>query len=354
MSGILLFLIGSLAMCSADNPLAGLRHLSSVPNPLVPSLDDVLKVHDAVSRNVPGAAGSLGRGVQKEIAAVKQPIDEAITFIGSSQCTNVKKIFGVAYENYEGEEEPQLDRLTLEYKDPGIRTIYNISSAAARIPLAREFNPAQKLYIFIHGFIDDPSKGSYGSISDALLSQGNSNVLALDASSLIRWLYLRSSTYVRFIGERLGEVLAAMVNKGQSPADIHIIGHSLGAHISGFTGKTFANLTGYKVGRITGLDPAGPCFSHVELELRLKATDAEYVDVIHTDDGIYGLKEPVGQVDFFPNSGSQQPNCLLQTCSHNRVWEYFAESVKTPDAFPARRCIDYDAFKRAQCESDIR
>ncbi|XP_063369733.1 phospholipase A1-like [Cydia amplana] len=354
MAGLLPLLIASLVMCSADNPLSELKKaLPSVSTPSVPSVNDAVKVRDAVTGNVSDAAGSFGRGVQKEIAAVKQPIDETIAFIGSSQCTNVKKIFGVAYENYEGDDEPQLDRLTLEYRDPGIRTIYNISSAAARIPEAREFNPAQKLYIFIHGFTDDPSKGSYSAISEALLSQGESNVLALDASALIKWLYLRSSTYVRFIGERLGEVLAAMVNKGHNPSGIHIIGHSLGAHISGFTGKTFANLTGHRVGRITGLDPAGPCFSHVEPELRLKATDADYVDVIHTDAGVYGLKDPVGQVDYFPNSGSQQPNCLFQTCSHSRAWVYFAESVKTPEAFPARRCKDYDAFKKAQCDSDV-
>lgn len=36
-------------------------------------------------------------------------------------------------------------------------------------------------------------------------------MLALDASILFKWLYLRASTYVRYIGETLGGVLAAMV-----------------------------------------------------------------------------------------------------------------------------------------------
>lgn len=44
-----------------------------------------------------------------------------------------------------------------------------------------------------------------------LLLPGHYNILALDASALIRWLYLRSSTYVPFIGDKLGETLAAMV-----------------------------------------------------------------------------------------------------------------------------------------------
>lgn len=80
-----------------------------------------------------------------------------------------------------------------------------------------------------------------------------------------------------------------------NPADIYLIGHSLGSHISGFTGKTFTSLTGHRVGRITALDPAGPCFSHVDPELRLQSSDAAFVDVIHTDAGVYGLKDSVGE-----------------------------------------------------------
>ncbi|MXQ82046.1 hypothetical protein E5288_WYG012500 [Bos mutus] len=54
---------------------------------------------------------------------------------------------------------------------------------------------------------------------------------------------------------------------------------SLGAHISGFVGKIFHG----RVGRITGLDPAGPQFSGKPSTGRLDYTDADFVDVIHTD-----------------------------------------------------------------------
>lgn len=74
-----------------------------------------------------------------------------------------------------------------------------------------------------------------------------------------------------------------------------MIGHSLGSHIAGFTGKTVFSLTGKRVGRISGLDPAGPCFADVESGLKLKSTDAEFVDVIHTDNGAYGLDEQIGE-----------------------------------------------------------
>lgn len=303
-------------------------------------------------RNQTNIVDFLGQGIQKEIQSVKQPIDETIAFVGSSQCKHVKKLIGVSYEQLQGESEPDLSKLTLVYKTIGYTTIMNITSAAESLRKARTFDSDEKLIIFIHGFTDDPTKDSFTEISNSFLNKGHLSTIALDGSSLIRWLYLRSTTYVRFMGEKLGETLASIVYQGQDPGLIHIIGHSLGAHISGFTGKTFQSLTGKKIGRITGLDPAGPCFSHVDPELRLKDTDAAFVDVIHTDAGVYGIKDPVGHVDFYPNSGAMQPNCLFQTCSHSRAWQLFGESVVRPDAFPALKCKSWDAYKEGKCEKE--
>ncbi|XP_023955086.2 pancreatic triacylglycerol lipase-like [Bicyclus anynana] len=179
------------------------------------------------------------------------------------------------------------------------------------------------------------------------------SLLALDASSHIRWLYLRSSSYVRFIGTRLGQVLAATLSNGQDPSLIHIIGNSLGGHIAGFAGKAFTSITGKLIGRISGLDPAGPCFSHVHPDLRLKHTDAAYVDVIHTNAGIFGIRDALGHKDFYPNRGTMQPNCMLQSCSHTRSWLLYGESVMFPRAFPAVRCKDWAAFEDGHCEHEI-
>ena len=66
--------------------------------------------------------------------------------------------------------------------------------------------------------------------------------------------------------------------------------------------------------QIKGLDPAKPYFDLVSEEMRLLPTDAEFVDVIHTNsgeiwNGALSLPEPVGQVDFYPNGGSHQAGC---------------------------------------------
>ena len=60
-----------------------------------------------------------------------------------------------------------------------------------------------------------------------------------------------------------------------------------------------------------GLDPAGPEF-HPQIEgtRRLHSTDAEFVDVMHTNAGKLGIFENIGQVDFWVNGGiGPQPGC---------------------------------------------
>ncbi|XP_045505201.1 pancreatic triacylglycerol lipase-like isoform X1 [Colias croceus] len=296
---------------------------------------------------------TIGKGLQREIVAAKLPVVETIATVGSSQCKHVKKLVGVSYEQLAGENEPDLNLLRIFYKNRQSAINLNISEAAGWLRQARQFERDNRLIIFVHGFTDNPMKDSFTNISSSFLKNNHNSVLALDGSSLIRWLYLRSTTYVRFIGRSLAEFLAVLVGFGQDPSQIHIIGHSLGAHIAGFTGKTFQELTRRNIGRISGLDPAGPCFSHVEPELRLKHTDADFVDVIHTDAGVYGIKDAVGHVDYYPNSGAMQPDCVLQTCSHSRAWLLYGVSIISPEAFPAVRCQDWDAFKKGQCENEI-
>lgn len=62
----------------------------------------------------------------------------------------------------------------------------------------------------------------------------------------------------------------------------HLVGHSLGAHIAGQTARLLKK-DGITVQRVTGLDPAHPCFENETASLRLRKSDAEFVDVIHTN-----------------------------------------------------------------------
>lgn len=276
-----------------------------------------------------------------------ESVDAALNILDGKQCELLKKIIGMKPDQME----PDMNKLKLELRTNDSTTTYEISTAAEDIPKSEFVNWNKELAIFIHGFIDDPSLFAFSSINDAFLKEGKT-ILALDCSPYIRWLYLRSTTYVRFIGEKLGAVLAKMVQHGIKPEEIHLIGHSLGAQISAFAGKTFHELTNKKVGHITGLDPAGPCFTNVDSDLRLTKTDAQFVDVIHTNGGVYGLFEPLGHVDFYPNGGKKQHLCLTQACSHCRAVVYYAESVVNPEAFPAVQCDNWEEFRNGKC-SDV-
>ena len=76
----------------------------------------------------------------------------------------------------------------------------------------------------------------------------------------------------------------------------------------GLAGQENLNFAGYSC---LGLDPAGPGFINSPVEGRLDKSDAQFVDVIHTDIDSWGvgIEKPVGHVNFYPNGGHSQPGC---------------------------------------------
>lgn len=94
----------------------------------------------------------------------------------------------------------------------------------------------------------------------------------------------------------LAELIDGLIEAGLKSNDLIIVGHSLGAHIAGIAGKKISKLN--KIGSIVGLDPAAILFNVNHTELRLANTDAEYVQIIHTDtDGgrfALGIDKPFG------------------------------------------------------------
>ena len=94
--------------------------------------------------------------------------------------------------------------------------------------------------------------------------------------------YFNSAFNTQIVGSMIAYFINTLKSLGVKLKDIHLVGHSLGAHVCGFAGKSFTN---DKIGHITGLDPAGPGFW--VSDKRLNSSDAMLVVVIHTSSGIF-------------------------------------------------------------------
>ncbi|ESP04917.1 hypothetical protein LOTGIDRAFT_96166, partial [Lottia gigantea] len=175
----------------------------------------------------------------------------------------------------------------------------------------------------IHGFTDSGYGEWVQDMKSELLQFDNLNVIVVnwkEGAKRSGWrLYVNAAHNTRYVGLRTAELIRAIFYQKLIPeSKIHMIGHSLGAHCSGFTGKNVKSMTGKIIGRISGLDPAGPLFANSKPDQRLDKSDAKFVDIIHTNDGnlvgiisAFGWKKnsPLGHVDFYPNGGSKQPGC---------------------------------------------
>lgn len=173
----------------------------------------------------------------------------------------------------------------------------------------REFDPNLETKILIHGWLNSKDTDNFQLMKENYLRKQDLNVLVVDWSKLsYGFNYLRAAGYVPELGEEVGRFINRIIDMGADPQHIHLIGHSLGAHVAGAAGKMFKN----RIARITGLDPALPSFDHFkDADQRLDFTDAQFVDIIHTCAGTLGLFAPIGHVDFYPNGGTPtQPGCL--------------------------------------------
>lgn len=154
------------------------------------------------------------------------------------------------------------------------------------------------------------------------------------------------------VGASVAELIDFLVeNRGLQLSGLLVVGHSLGAHIVGVAGQT---LRSGKLPIIVGLDPAYPLFSRKNVSNRLSADDAEYVQVIHTNGGHLSIPYPVGDADFYPNWGRDQPGCggtKTDVCSHGRAHKLYIESLSNDSVFMGLACGSYEEMEEEQCST---
>nr|XP_048278858.1 lipase member I isoform X4 [Myodes glareolus] len=221
--------------------------------------------------------------------------------------------------------------------------------------LNARFNLSKKTVWIIHGFRPLGSTPAWLSkFTETFLKQEDVNLIVVDWNhGATTFLYSRAVKNTRMVAASLSVSIQNLLNHGASLDNFHFVGMSLGAHISGFVGKLFHG----QLGRITGLDPAGPNFSRKPSTSRLDYTDAKFVDVIHTDSNGLGIVEPLGHIDFYPNGGKQQPGCPTNLfsgvnyikCDHQRAVYLFLASFETNCSFISFPCSSYEDYTNGLC-----
>lgn len=233
--------------------------------------------------------------------------------------------------------------------------------------LARSaFDPELPVKIIIHGFLQHGQVAWVRDMADELLRKTPMNVITVDWGNGAGFPYSQAAANTRVVGAEVAQLIQLLKDQQDvSASNVHLIGHSLGAHVAGYAGTRIPRLV-----RITGLDPAEPDFEDTDNVVHLEKTDAVFVDIIHSDGSEFdyvsgfGMIDEVGHIDFYPNGGENQPGCPLESvtnimstaaadgledaedvlsCSHSRSIYLFTESINGPCPFYAFPCRDMAA-----------
>ncbi|KAG8179465.1 hypothetical protein JTE90_021029 [Oedothorax gibbosus] len=243
-----------------------------------------------------------------------------------------------------------------------------------RLPKYSNFNPKNRLIVFIPGYLFGPCElADIPEIKDELLAKEDVNVILIEDRYEIGINFFAAKERQSKIAQVIVNVLQNIQDMtGLRNDDVYLVGHSLGAHIAGSVGSKF------KVHRITALDPAGVVYNEkTPIEHRLDSTDADIVDVLHCNGGnrlpYLSITFPSGDADFYINGGSDQPNCLHNAweaikhfqilyaigttavpyiCSHALCLTFYKLSINNKQGnFTSWNCDSYDDFKSGKCHA---
>lgn len=237
----------------------------------------------------------------------------------------------------------------------------------------------------VHGSYDGPDSGQWmKDMKNRFLQIEKVNVLIVDwsKSATVSMADQRLQN-IRMVGNQVAKVIEDLIeHKKVRSEDVHLVAHSFGTFAADVVGRKIKRL-----GRISGLDPAGPNFDALPTDMRLDRSDALFVDVIHTDSSnssvstisLYGrgTSMNIGHMDFYPNGGADQPGCSLQrfedlvtrpigegirrfvACPHYRSVDYYLDSITPNDnlcaqlAYPCDNYTDFMDGRCARCDLNV-
>ncbi|XP_045927331.1 inactive pancreatic lipase-related protein 1-like, partial [Micropterus dolomieu] len=231
------------------------------------------------------------------------------------------------------------------------------------------YNGIRKTQFIIPGYLEKGDEDWPQEMCKVMLTKENVNCIAVEWKKGVRTQYAQAASNARVVSAQVASMITFLMGNYKQTADkFHIIGHSIGAHAAGDVGSRITGIT-----RITGLDPTEPYFQDTDASVRLDTSDANFVDVIHSDGLPFksklglGISQSVGHIDFYPNGGELMPGCSankgnpinldaywegtkkFDACNHVRAYQYYSESVVKPQGFVAFPCSDKDSFAAGKC-----
>ncbi|KDR07327.1 Pancreatic lipase-related protein 3 [Zootermopsis nevadensis] len=212
------------------------------------------------------------------------------------------------------------------------------------------YSAGKATVILLSGWLMRIDGKPWASVGPAILSNVDANVIYANYSYVTSNInYPQVVSDIRRLATLVCKFVSYLIDeKGVSKNKIHLVGMSLGSHVASYVGKCINDL-----GRITGLDPAGPLFNGFNCTIHLCKGDAQFVDAIHTNGNPvwgFGTHTENNDVDINMNGGWDQPLCgvpdkntipnitagnytsmdILKTfmCSHLRAIYYYVEALR--------------------------
>ncbi|CAB3223697.1 unnamed protein product [Arctia plantaginis] len=200
----------------------------------------------------------------------------------------------------------------------------HIPNDSDQIFTSQYFNSSNLVKVITHGWLTNMNATWLQDMKNEFLSNNDYNVIIIDWNELSRNpIYPWAAFSTRYVGKQTAKLLDSIA-------------------------KSYD---------IDGMDPARPLFELPMMpeHCRLDKTDAEFVDIIHTNSGVHGYYKSQGHADFYPNGGSSpQPGCNqiiapFDSCSHLRATLYFNESINSATLFKAFPCESWHKFENGHC-----
>lgn len=221
------------------------------------------------------------------------------------------------------------------------------------------YNKKLPTYFIIHGWDNTYDAPPLIFLKKQWLKNVDANIISVDWSCLATDYFKAATVNIQTVGFHIGKMILYLVKQyGLNLIDTIVFGHSMGAHIAGFSGKYIISNSGEKLGYIAASDAAGPCITFPivnEADFRLDPSDATYVQALHCTDELTGTKEKLGSANIYFNKGisiqcgcgvpleSDYVNSCVPFCSHNNCLLYFIYSLTKTNIFKAKQITNYNS-----------